>query len=766
MIVKKIKNPAKSASKAKRISGLADYIASPEKLNADEKCVYQGSRGFLTEWFEAQKAEMLALAQEAVRSRDPINHYVMSWKENEQPSPAQVEEAVGIFLKEMGLEDHQAIYGLHADTANLHLHVMVNRVHPDSLEVIKPNRGFDIEAAHRAIARIEHVQGWERERHGRYRVLDTGEAKRDQESVSRDVDRPRQPEQAKRDMEERTGEKSVERIAIEDAAPVLREATNWAEVHRRLAEKGMRYEKVGSGAVVFVGDIGVKASRTDRAASLSKMEKRLGAFAPGVDRAADRAVDKVVGEAAERTVKSLGVESRAPKPLAEGVAGWPEYIDGRRAHYAAKTIAVEEQKRQHLLERRRLSNAQRSERRDILVNGPDAGKRSHQGVWKGKGELRQAMQSIVAAEQAGERASLKERHQRERELLRERLAPYPDLEAWLRERGQPERAEQWRYRDRDKETGKSVDQRIEQELADPRHEVARIRSAGIDRDENSLSVVTVPRDIRNYVAHIHGRDVHYSRREAESVSSGAAVVAFVDKGREIEVRDWQSDDSLLAALQLSSQKWGELSVSGSDDYKARCAALAVEHGFKIVNLELQERIERGIQMRSMIERERQTPGPSGRLSASLHSSLADVYRRHYEDVVGRQERRDSAGKDHVDPSRIDAMIAVRMRVTGYDQAAIREALRQCSPAVHGRSANDGRDWGRYAERTAQYAFSPAGSRRFDQLGQYRRQWEKLEGRQTESLNIERSGRDLSHEKPNVEREDPGRQERGSPGLSR
>jgi hypothetical protein len=496
VIVKKIKNPSKSASKAMRVNGLADYIASPEKSNAEEKCVYQGSRGFLTDGLEAQKAEMLALAQEAVRSRDPINHYVMSWKENEQPSPAQVEEAIGIFLKEMGLEDHQAIYGLHADTANLHLHVMVNRVHPDNLKVVKPNRGFDIEAAHRAIARIEYVQGWERERHGRYQMLDTGEVERGRESVRLGADRPRQPEQAKRDMEERTGEKSAERTAIEEAAPVLKEATSWAEVHRGLAEKGMRYEKVGSGAVVFVGDVGVKASRTDRAASLSKMEKRLGVFAPAVDQAAQRTVDN----------REIGL--RSPKPIAEGaeaVAGWSDYIDGRRAHYAAKTIAVEEQERRHLLERRRLSDAQKSTRRDILVNGSDAGKRSRQGVWKGKGELRQAMQSILAAEQAGERASLKDRHQGERELLRERFAPYPDFEVWLRERGQPELAEQWRYRDRDRETGKSlqqgedrgvgqgVDRRVGQIPADQGHEVARIRAAGVDRGQNSMSTTLCSR---------------------------------------------------------------------------------------------------------------------------------------------------------------------------------------------------------------------------------------------------------------------------------
>ena len=71
MVVKKVKNPRKSASKALRIRKLADYIRNPETENRQEKCVQHGSRGFLTETAEAQKAEMLALAEEAVRSRTP-----------------------------------------------------------------------------------------------------------------------------------------------------------------------------------------------------------------------------------------------------------------------------------------------------------------------------------------------------------------------------------------------------------------------------------------------------------------------------------------------------------------------------------------------------------------------------------------------------------------------------------------------------------------------------------------------------------------------
>jgi len=81
----------------------------------------------------------------------------------------------------------------------------------------------------------------------------------------------------------------------------------------------------------------------------------------------------------------------------------------------------------------------------------------------------------------------------------------------------------------------------------------------------------------------------------------------------------------------------------------------------------------------------------------------------------------------VDLSRVDSMIAVRMRVTGHDQAAIEGAIRQCAPAT--RQKGEGRDWNDYAQRTARYAYSAAGDRQAAELGKYRQQWEKLEGRE-------------------------------------
>ena len=44
---------------------------------------------------------------------------------------------------------------------------------------------------------------------------------------------------------------------------------------------GLRFEKKDSGALIWVGDVAVKASSVDRAFSLPKLANRLGAFEAG-----------------------------------------------------------------------------------------------------------------------------------------------------------------------------------------------------------------------------------------------------------------------------------------------------------------------------------------------------------------------------------------------------------------------------------------------------------------------------------------------------
>ena len=275
MILKKFKRTSFQKTKAAMIGGLVDYVLAHKDEEGNRKRLYAFGMNFLTGTTEAWKWEMIALAEEAVKSRMPVAHWAMSWQENEMPDREQVLEAVNIFLERMGLKGHQTLVAAHANTGNFHVHIVVNRTHPYTERVVQPHRGFDIEAAHRIVAEIEHKQGWASQEHARYRVDEKG-----------NIVRNAPPKQARpcpgaEDFENATGEKSAQRIAREKGCTVIRNATCWEELHAGLDAVGLRFVRKGSGAIIFVGDTAVKASSVDRGFGLSKLCKRLGEFKPG-----------------------------------------------------------------------------------------------------------------------------------------------------------------------------------------------------------------------------------------------------------------------------------------------------------------------------------------------------------------------------------------------------------------------------------------------------------------------------------------------------
>jgi hypothetical protein len=159
MIVKKFKNKKTTKTKARQIADLVDYIRCPHDINPVEKIEHSGGRNFLSESHVGQRMEMISLATETVHSKMPVSHFVFSWREHEQPTAEQVDELVDIFLREMDMDGCQTVYGLHWNTENYHVHIAVNRMHPVTMKVISPNHGFDIKAAHKVLALVEHRQG-------------------------------------------------------------------------------------------------------------------------------------------------------------------------------------------------------------------------------------------------------------------------------------------------------------------------------------------------------------------------------------------------------------------------------------------------------------------------------------------------------------------------------------------------------------------------------------------------------------------------------
>ena len=296
----------------------------------------------------------------------------------------------------MGLTGHQTVYGLHYDTDNYHLHIAVNRMNPDSGKVVQPHRGFDIREAHKIVAFIEHKQGWAGEENSMYAVLEDGELAR------RRTNREIKPKQAALDFEHATGEKSVQRIAQERGHGIIKNAKSWAELHEKLAGVGLRFEKKGSGAIIFVGEIAVKASSVDRAFSMGKLCKRLGEFEEG-------AYPEDLGKIAPEPVSSVNLEEW--KVYQQVFAGTPEKTG------TAGNAELAHMKERHRFERKRALS--RLARYGLPV-------------------LNIARHCLMAQQRA-ERRSLRSGRKKAR-------GGKPRFETWLRTQGLFQQADRWRHR--------------------------------------------------------------------------------------------------------------------------------------------------------------------------------------------------------------------------------------------------------------------------------------------------------------------------------
>jgi Relaxase/Mobilisation nuclease domain len=399
VIVKRIKNPKKSGTKATRITRLLNYILRPEnEENKTVKCGYSGFRGFFTSDLKSQASEMLALSLEAVRSKDPIVHYVISWQKDEIPNSRQIEEAVGIFLDTVGLKKHQTIFAVHSDTDNLHLHLVVNRVHPVTRKPVEINNGLDIEVAHQAIAWIEFIQGWKSEKQCRYFVDEGGNLYRSG-AATRKADLP---SQRQRDIEIWTGKKSAQRIAKEITEKIFTEAESWQDIHYKLSVVGMKYEKSAGGAVLYVGMVGVKASQCGPQAKLSTLQTRFGKF--------------------EVSSQTHRLQPRFPEPAEPTFAGLDKYVDERDAINSERAARRKMIRLIHEHQLAGLMDQQRLQRERVFSEND----------WTNLRNEKKAMNIVLTESHALERKHLRSVQKIELKGVEQSAPPLPTTQQWRR----------------------------------------------------------------------------------------------------------------------------------------------------------------------------------------------------------------------------------------------------------------------------------------------------------------------------------------------
>ena len=538
MIIKKIDSHEASRYDS-YVTVLIDYMVQPHKTKTKERVLYVACRGCTFDDVDVARVEMAAMADGAKTKVNPTLHLMISWREGEIPTQDDVDEAVKILMKELNLSGHSVVYALHLDTDNLHVHVAISRVHPETERVITPANGLYLEAIHIAVAKIEYAQGWESEEKSRYTVLDDGQLIRN--GLARV--KLKQPSTQRRDMEHRTGTKSVQRLAREQIGDVFANVKSWSELHQELAKRGMCYQRKGSGAVIVVGLTPVKASDVHDDASYIRLEKRLGVF-------------QEAGKEHEANYQKNKFLTSMPQPLDQRTPQWEYYANNRKIYFSRVKHATQE-----------LNDEQNRIWTSLLHEQAAQRKQCLKGNWSHIGLAREAMRSVIAADHASNKLALKEKFKDEAVDLKRRMEPawddpyHLDYELWLRAKNSDANADKWRYH------------------THPACGFTPADRSDMDSDEFKDSV-----DIRAFKSEIVGGLAYYYKANDELMK----MPSFIDKGRCIEVCDPNSDESILAAMQLAAQKYGKFVAIGGDDFKNRCVEIAAKHGLPLGNPELQK----------------------------------------------------------------------------------------------------------------------------------------------------------------------------------
>jgi hypothetical protein len=87
-------------------------------------------------WRTAEDQAYLKMQAGVKRSgrvcEDPVKTLSLSWHKDDKPTPEHMIESADAYLKHMGWDGHQALYVGHNDTEHRHIHVILNRVNPDT----------------------------------------------------------------------------------------------------------------------------------------------------------------------------------------------------------------------------------------------------------------------------------------------------------------------------------------------------------------------------------------------------------------------------------------------------------------------------------------------------------------------------------------------------------------------------------------------------------------------------------------------------------
>lgn len=185
---------------------------------------------------------------------DKTYHLIISFREGENPPGDVLESIENEICEALGFEEHQRISVTHRDTDNLHIHLAINKIHPEKLTLHEPYR--DHYVRDKKCIELEKKYGLEVDNHKNIKTISEGRAS---------------------DMEAMSGLESL-LSHVKTFSSEINNANSWDELHHLLYEKGVTLKERGNGFVFSSGDYAVKASSVNRDFSKSNLIEKLGEY--------------------------------------------------------------------------------------------------------------------------------------------------------------------------------------------------------------------------------------------------------------------------------------------------------------------------------------------------------------------------------------------------------------------------------------------------------------------------------------------------------
>lgn len=137
-------NPA-AATKGNSFMGVVAYLTHDIGKASNERVEFTHTLNMRTDdpekaakvmaWtamHSAQLKEAAGIKATGKKSKDPVYHFSLNWEPGENPSHGHMAETAKSALAILGFEGHEAVFAVHTDKAHKHMHVVVNRINPET----------------------------------------------------------------------------------------------------------------------------------------------------------------------------------------------------------------------------------------------------------------------------------------------------------------------------------------------------------------------------------------------------------------------------------------------------------------------------------------------------------------------------------------------------------------------------------------------------------------------------------------------------------